>query len=93
MRKRSYLLSFGFTGEIIYYLFIESTLMPSINSGGYQIGGAVGYDGTDQISTAKGGVVVVTIAYRLGMFGFLSGKEVKEGGSLNAGLCVFLPSS
>jgi cholinesterase len=63
----------------------------TLPSGGYQIGDAVGYIGTDQILTAKGGVVVVTIQYRLGLFGFLSGKEVKQGGALNGGLCALLP--
>jgi carboxylesterase type B len=60
-----------------------------ISSGGYQVGDAVGFNGTDQIAASKGGVVVVSISYRLGIFGFLSGKEVKEDGALNAGLRVF----
>lgn len=30
--------------------------------------------------------VTVTINYRLGMFGFLAGQEVKDGGALNAGI-------
>jgi carboxylesterase type B len=91
MHKRNYLFYFGSMGKIIYYLPIVFVLMSS--SGGYQFGDAVGYNGTDQISTAKGGVVVVTISYRLGLFGFLSGKEVKKDGALNAGLCAFLASS
>jgi carboxylesterase type B len=57
------------------------------------VGDAVGFYGTDQIAAAKGGVVVVSISYRLGMFGFLAGKEVKEDGDLNAGLRTFLPPS
>jgi carboxylesterase type B len=32
------------------------------------------------------GFVSVIIQYRLGAFGFLGGKDVKEDGSLNAGL-------
>jgi hypothetical protein len=92
-QKRNSPFSSGFMGGMICYLYIGYIIMLSINSGGYQIGDAVGYNGTDQISTAKGGVVVVTISYRLGLFGFLSGKEVKKDGSLNAGLCTFLASS
>ena len=37
-------------------------------------------------------VVAVVIQYRLGVFGFLSGEKVKEGGALNAGLCKYLGS-
>ena len=41
------------------------------------------------ISSAKrgGGAVAVFIQYRLGVFIFLPGEMVKEGGALNAGLC------
>ncbi|KAL0071681.1 hypothetical protein AAF712_001538 [Marasmius tenuissimus] len=42
----------------------------------------------DLISQSKGGVIVVTIQYRLGVFGFLAGSEVHSNGSLNAGLCM-----
>ena len=31
--------------------------------------------------------MAVFIQYRLGVFGFLAGEKVKEGGALNAGLC------
>jgi len=41
---------------------------------------------------AGGGVVAVIIQYRLGVFGFLPGEKVKEGGALNAGLCKYLRS-
>ncbi|KAF8869965.1 alpha beta-hydrolase [Infundibulicybe gibba] len=65
-----------------------------IHGGGYMQGGAsltlpgtdVIYDGNDLIREANGGVVAVIIQYRLGVFGFLPGTKVKEGGALNAGL-------
>ena len=33
--------------------------------------------------------MAVFIQYRLGVFGFLPGGKVKEGGALNAGLCKY----
>ena len=33
--------------------------------------------------------MAVFIQYRLGLFGFLPGEKVKEGGALNAGLCKY----
>ncbi|KAG6808187.1 hypothetical protein H0H93_000467, partial [Arthromyces matolae] len=48
--------------------------------------GADFYDGNALISEASGGVVVVVIQYRLGVFGFLAGTQVKKNGALNAGL-------
>ncbi|KAL5513133.1 hypothetical protein ACEPAH_3531 [Sanghuangporus vaninii] len=57
-----------------------------IHGGGYVSGSITVTDGGDLIRAGDGGVVVVEIAYRLGVFGFLSGKEVKNHGVLNAGL-------
>lgn len=48
------------------------------------------FDGNDLIREAGGGVVVVVIQYRLGVFGFLSSSKVKTEGVLNAGLCEFV---
>ena len=56
--------------------------------GGYVVGNAT--NGNDLIREAGGGVVAVIIQYRLGVFGFLPGEKVKEGGALNAGLCKCL---
>ncbi|KAL4263890.1 Carboxylic ester hydrolase [Pleurotus pulmonarius] len=52
----------------------------------YLIGGAASWNGGDLISEAKNGVVAVIIQYRLGVFGFLAGSQVKANGALNAGL-------
>ncbi|KAI5117710.1 hypothetical protein M0805_003199 [Coniferiporia weirii] len=57
-----------------------------IHGGGYVSGSTTGAYGGDLIQDANGGVVVVEIQYRLGVFGFLSGSEMKEHGVLNAGL-------
>ena len=48
--------------------------------------------GSDLIREAGGGVVTVVIQYRLGLFRFLPGEKVKEGGTLNSGLCEYLRS-
>ncbi|TEB27080.1 cephalosporin esterase, partial [Coprinellus micaceus] len=56
-----------------------------IHGGGY-IGGGIGNDGNDLITAAHGKVVVVQMQYRIGVFGFLAGVEVKKHGVLNAGL-------
>ncbi|KAF8058209.1 Alpha/Beta hydrolase protein, partial [Lyophyllum atratum] len=53
-----------------------------IHGGGYVSGSASGFtgsdiqDGKDLIRAASNGVVVVVLQYRLGVFGFLPGKEV-----------------
>ncbi|KAJ7503347.1 Alpha/Beta hydrolase protein [Mycena galericulata] len=57
-----------------------------IHGGGYDSGAGSTYRGTDLINQSNRGVVVVSIQYRLGVFGFLSGEEVKKNGALNAGL-------
>lgn len=54
--------------------------------GGYIAGSASSFDGNDLIRESGEGVVVVIIQYRLGVFGFLPGQKVKDGGALNAGL-------
>ncbi|KAJ7122163.1 Alpha/Beta hydrolase protein [Mycena epipterygia] len=57
-----------------------------IHGGGYLAGGASSYNGEDLIRQSNRGIVVVVIQYRLGVFGFLPGAEVKKNGALNAGL-------
>ncbi|KAJ3811326.1 Alpha/Beta hydrolase protein [Lentinula aff. lateritia] len=57
-----------------------------IHGGGYVMGGADEYPGSDLMREANNGIVLVIIQYRLGIFGFLAGSKVKENGTLNAGL-------
>ncbi|KAJ6615854.1 Alpha/Beta hydrolase protein [Mycena sp. CBHHK59/15] len=57
-----------------------------IHGGGYLAGQASAYNGEDLIRQSNRGIVVVIIQYRLGVFGFLPGAEVKKNGALNAGL-------
>ncbi|KAK7044580.1 carboxylic ester hydrolase [Favolaschia claudopus] len=57
-----------------------------IYGGGYTIGFAGEYNGAELVQDSNNQAVSVVINYRLGLFGFLGGQQVKEGGSLNAGL-------
>ncbi|KAG6375166.1 Carboxylesterase [Boletus reticuloceps] len=57
-----------------------------IHGGGYISGAERPYNGTDLIVKSSHSLIVVTIQYRLGLFGFLAGEAVKRGGTLNAGL-------
>ncbi|KAI5304371.1 hypothetical protein KEM56_006564 [Ascosphaera pollenicola] len=60
-----------------------------IFGGGFEIGGSSQYDGTQwvQASIAMGQpIIFVAVSYRVGGFGFLPGKEIKEAGVGNLGL-------
>ncbi|KAG7095877.1 hypothetical protein E1B28_006567 [Marasmius oreades] len=57
-----------------------------IHGGGYILGGANLYDGSYLVEQSNQGAVIVVMQYRLGLFGFLAGDEVKKDGALNAGL-------
>ncbi|KAG2064949.1 alpha/beta-hydrolase [Suillus decipiens] len=57
-----------------------------IHGGGYLMGAASLYDGADLIVESNYGVITVVLQYRLGLFGFLAGEAVKNGGAPNAGL-------
>ncbi|KAF7346433.1 Carboxylic ester hydrolase [Mycena sanguinolenta] len=66
-----------------------TALLPTIiwiHGGGYAIGSASQYNGADLVQDSNNQVVVVVIQYRLGLFGFLAGQEMKDDGALNAGL-------
>ncbi|KAJ7134870.1 Alpha/Beta hydrolase protein [Mycena epipterygia] len=74
----------------VYSPALNSTkLLPTIvwiHGGGYILGSASDYNGAELVQESNGEVVVVVIQYRLGLFGFLAGQQVKDGGALNAGL-------
>ncbi|KAJ7505116.1 Alpha/Beta hydrolase protein [Mycena galericulata] len=57
-----------------------------IHGGAYIWGSAIEYNGTELVLESNREVVVVIIQYRLGLFGFLAGQQVKDNGALNAGL-------
>ncbi|KAF7365126.1 Carboxylic ester hydrolase [Mycena venus] len=57
-----------------------------IHGGGYVLGSASQYNGAELVQESNNQVVAVVIQYRLGLFGFLAGQQIKEGGALNAGL-------
>ncbi|KAJ6572038.1 alpha/beta-hydrolase [Mycena capillaripes] len=57
-----------------------------MHGGGYDAGNISLYPTQDFVALSHLGVVSVSIQYRLGVFGFLAGKRIEEGGDLNAGL-------
>ncbi|KAJ7507092.1 Alpha/Beta hydrolase protein [Mycena galericulata] len=57
-----------------------------IHGGGYDAGSATLYPVHDFVTLSDFGVVAVAVQYRLGVFGFLPGKKIKDWGDLNAGL-------
>lgn len=57
-----------------------------IHGGGYTVGNALSYPGDAMVNASAGGIIYVSIQYRLGIFGFLGGAEVKQNGVQNAGL-------
>lgn len=59
-----------------------------MHGGGYVSGSASEFDGTDIVKESNHGLIVVLPQFRLGLFGFLAGTKVKEGGTPNAALCT-----
>ncbi|KAF2813991.1 putative triacylglycerol lipase [Mytilinidion resinicola] len=67
----------------------ESSKLPVyffIQGGGFNTNSNANYNGTGLIQVSGMNIVVVTFNYRVGPYGFLAGKEVVVGGSLNNGL-------
>ncbi|KAL2004987.1 hypothetical protein VTN00DRAFT_2837 [Thermoascus crustaceus] len=57
-----------------------------IQGGGFNENSNANYNGSGLIKASDMNIVVVTFNYRVGPYGFLAGREVEEGGSLNNGL-------
>lgn len=57
-----------------------------IHGGGYAGGNSESYPGYALVNQSQGNLIYVSIQYRLGAFGFLSGAEIRENGVANAGL-------
>ncbi|KAJ9272283.1 hypothetical protein DTO212C5_1468 [Paecilomyces variotii] len=67
----------------------SSELLPVyffIQGGGFSALANPNYDGTGLLLASNLSIVIVTINYRVGPYGFLAGKEIQEGASLNNGL-------
>ncbi|KAF4951062.1 hypothetical protein FSARC_13008 [Fusarium sarcochroum] len=61
-------------------------VMVFFQSGGYIQNAAAYVNGTQLVNVSENNIIFVNFNYRVGLFGFLAGKEVKEDGDLNAGL-------
>ncbi|RSL80534.1 hypothetical protein CEP51_006492 [Fusarium floridanum] len=61
-------------------------VMVYFQSGGYILDSAPYTNGTQLIETSENNIIFVTFNYRVGLWGFLAGKDVKEDGDLNVGL-------
>lgn len=57
-----------------------------IHGGGYTEGSAQAYPGDAMVHASNGGIIYVSIQYRLGIYGFLAGADVAANGVQNAGL-------
>ena len=58
----------------------------NFHGGGYTLGGAGDTDLSSFMTFANGNIIAVDVQYRLGVYGFLGSKEVRDDGSANAGL-------
>lgn len=61
-------------------------VLVQIHGGGYTEGNAQSYPGDALVHASDGGLVYVSIQYRLGIYGFLAGADVAANGVRNAGL-------
>lgn len=57
-----------------------------IQGGGFNQNSNPNFNGSGLIKAADFDLVVVNFNYRVGPYGFLSGKQVAEGGSVNNGM-------
>ena len=59
-------------------------VMVWIHGGGYNTGCSNGYHGDRLVSRAQGNVIVVTLNYRLNVFGFLGGDDLRKLSPINS---------
>jgi carboxylesterase type B len=57
-----------------------------IHGGGFTQGSSYAVPGSALVNISDGSMVYVSLQYRLGVYGFLSGAEVRENGKANVGL-------
>jgi carboxylesterase type B len=57
-----------------------------IHGGGFTQGSSYAVPGSTMVNTSDGSMIYVSLQYRLGVYGFLSGAEVRENGKANVGL-------
>ncbi|TLD28370.1 hypothetical protein PspLS_03821 [Pyricularia sp. CBS 133598] len=57
-----------------------------IQGGGYTSNSNANWDGEEVVKRSNKSMVFVNFNYRVGLFGFLAGEQVKKDGDLNAGL-------
>ncbi|KAF4456458.1 hypothetical protein F53441_1408 [Fusarium austroafricanum] len=61
-------------------------VMVFFQSGGYIRNASPYVNGTQLVTASNNNIIFVNFNYRVGMFGFLASKQVKDDGDLNAGL-------
>lgn len=61
-------------------------VMVQIPAGGYVVGSSTTVPGDALVNRSNGNIIYVQLQYRLGMFGFLGGREIAQNGIRNAGL-------
>lgn len=61
-------------------------VLVQIHGGGYDQGSSKSNPGYLMVDQSRGGLIYVSIQYRLAAFGFLSGATIREDGSANVGL-------
>lgn len=67
-------------------IFSHLPVVVQIHGGGYNIGSSLTSDGTQFTAVANGSLIYVQIQYRLGLYGFLSSRDIRQDGTANAGL-------
>lgn len=67
---------------MLLYILIPTDCL----SQGYNTGSSQNFPGNALVYQSQGGLIYVSVQYRLGAYGFLGGTEVTENGVANVGL-------